>query len=285
MKIQSGKSDILVPDGQDVPTALERTTHLGIGAHQDDLEIMATHGILTCFGRDDQWFTGVVSTDGAGSARTGLYADYTNEAMTRTRMEEQRTAARIGRYSALLQLCYASKEVKNAEDRRLEEDLVAILSAARPQVVYTHNPADKHATHVAVAVAVVGALRRLPEDDRPREVYGCEVWRDLDWLPDESKVPLDTGGHENLKAALLGVYDSQIAGGKRYDLATVGRQRANATYFESHGVDTGDSITYALDLSPLIRDASLTVSDYIGCFIDDFRAAVCDQLAGFHRGG
>jgi len=40
---------------------------------------------------------------------------------------------------------------------------------------------------------------------------------------------------ENLQFALLGVFESQIAGGKRYDLALMGRRRANATYFESHG--------------------------------------------------
>jgi len=61
------------------------------------------------------------------------------------------------------------------------------------------------------------------------------VWRDLDWLVDSDKAPFDVSEHENLQAALLGVFDSQIAGGKRYDLASMGRRRANATYFESHG--------------------------------------------------
>ena len=35
-------------------------------------------------------------------------------------------------------------------------------------------------------------------------------------------------------AALIGVFDSQIAGGKRHDLAVLGRRRANATYNASH---------------------------------------------------
>jgi LmbE family N-acetylglucosaminyl deacetylase len=52
--------------------ALARITHLGIGAHQDDLEFMAFHGILACFRmRDDRWFGGVTCTNGAGSSRTG----------------------------------------------------------------------------------------------------------------------------------------------------------------------------------------------------------------------
>ena len=31
--------------------AVAKTTHMAIGAHQDDIEIMAYHGVLECFGR------------------------------------------------------------------------------------------------------------------------------------------------------------------------------------------------------------------------------------------
>ena len=40
---------------------------------------------------------------------------------------------------------------------------------------------------------------------------------------DPDKVALDVQDRESLTAALLGVFDSQITGGKRYDLATAGR--------------------------------------------------------------
>jgi hypothetical protein len=38
MKFHKSDADIFVPDGADLPAALERTTHLCIGAHQDDQE-------------------------------------------------------------------------------------------------------------------------------------------------------------------------------------------------------------------------------------------------------
>jgi hypothetical protein len=57
-------------------------------------------------------------------------------------------------------------------------------------------------------------------------VLGCEVWRDLDWLLDSDKVALDSSAKPELAAALLKVFDSQISGGKRYDLATLGRRAA-----------------------------------------------------------
>jgi hypothetical protein len=157
--------------------------------------------------------------------------------------------------------------------------LVQILQATRPEVVYTHNPADKHATHIGIVINVLLALRQLPLGERPSQVYGCEVWRDLDWLPDEDKVALDVSGRENMAAALVGLFDSQIAGGKRYDLATIGRRHANATYFGSHAVDEASQLTFALDLTPLVRDDSLDIVAYVLGFIDKFREDVRMNLA------
>ena len=278
MKLYNPNADIFIPDGLEVEKALKRTTHMGISAHQDDLEIMAFHGILQCYEMPDRWFTGVVYTNGAGSPRSGVYANYTDEDMQRVRLEEQRTAARIGKYAAMLQLGYSSKAVKDPANTQPDEDLIAIFKATSPQVVYTHNPADKHATHVAVMLSVLRAIRALSPDQRPQKLYGCEVWRDLDWLPDNRKVVLDVSGRDNLAAALLGVYDSQIAGGKRYDLASMGRRRANATYLESHATDIMESATYAIDLSPLIHDDSVDVISFVLQLIDEFRSSVQQQL-------
>ena len=78
MKFHLPTADIFIPDGLPVADALARVTHLGIGAHQDDLEFMAFHGIRECFHSDTEWFGGVTCTNGSGSARTGSYADFTD---------------------------------------------------------------------------------------------------------------------------------------------------------------------------------------------------------------
>jgi hypothetical protein len=78
--------------------------------------------------------------------------------------------------------------------------------------------------------------------------------------------------------ALMGVYDSQIAGGKRYDLATIGRRRAHATSFESHGVDKIEMQNFAFDLTPLLEDDSLTPAALIEATIGRFRDEVVKRL-------
>jgi len=278
MRLHRETAEVFVPDGSAAESALSRTTHLGISAHQDDLEIMAFPGIMECFQREDLWFTGVSVTDGSGSPRDGAYRDYTDRQMQLVRRAEQKKAAVVGEYSAQILLDHPSSAVKDPAGQAVVEDLQAVLRATHPATVYTHNLADKHDTHVAVALRVVRALRTLEPAERPRKVYGCEVWRDLDWMADAQKVAFDVSAHENLQSALLGIYDSQIAGGKRYDLATMGRRRANATYFASHGVDTTTGTSFAMDLTPLIEDPNLPVGEFVQGFIDALRKEVADRL-------
>ena len=270
MKFHLDTAEIFVPDNLSVEDALARTTHLCISAHQDDIEIMAASPILECFQREEKWFMGVVVTDGRGSPRNGMYKNYSDEEMRLVRFKEQRKAAIVGEYAAQVMLDYPSKVVKDSSYSTPVDDLVLLLKATHPQAVFTHNLADKHETHVAVALRVIAAIRSLPRDERPQRLYGCEVWRDLDWMSDSDKIAFDLSQQENLQAALLGVYDSQISGGKRYDLASLSRRRANATYFASHDVDDTSGMSYAMDLTALIENPDLDVQAYVQGYIDRF---------------
>lgn len=245
-------AEVFVPDGAPLADALARTTHLAIGAHHDDLEIMAIDGILACYGRDDNWFTGVVVTNGAGAPLSGPFAGLTAEQLIATRAREQRSAAAIGKYGAVIMLNHSSKDVKDPRRRGVVDEIRSIAEACAARTAYTHNPFDKHDTHVAVCTRVVEALSLLPEQARPDRLYGCEVWRDLDWLPDELKVVFDCCERPDLQERLIRVFDSQISGGKNYNAATIGRRRANATYFNPHEVDTTTGAVYAVNLSTTI---------------------------------
>lgn len=279
MKFKLDTAEFFVPDGLEPEAALARTTHMAFGAHQDDLEIMAFAGVLECFQRTDKWYTGVVVTNGSGSPRDDVYKDYTDADMRLVRFKEQKKAAVVGEYAAQALLDHPSSSIKDPANKNVVEDMALLLSIGKPEVVYTHNLADKHDTHVGVTVKLIQAIRSLPAKDRPKQVLGCEVWRDLDWMTDDDKTPLDVSGHENLQAALLGVFDSQICGGKRYDLATMGRRKAHATYFASHGVDTTTGLNFGMDLTPLINDPTKDIAGYAQELIDRFAKEVAQRLA------
>lgn len=279
MKLNAANADLYIPDATTGDSSLARTTHLGIGAHQDDLEFMALHGILECFQRADQWFGGVTCTDGAGSSRSGPYANYSDEAMKAVRLREQQTASQIGQYNFMAQLGHSSSVAKDGNLRgALVDDLEEILRVAQPRSVYTHNPFDKHVTHIGVMLATLEAIARLPREERPEQIVGCEVWRGLDWLPDAHKIVHPLDAHPNLAAALNGVFDSQITGGKRYDLAVEGRRRANATFFDAHSVDDAERVAYAVDLSELPDLGSKGLHSFCGSILEAFRMRVLENL-------
>jgi LmbE family N-acetylglucosaminyl deacetylase len=279
MKLSREDADVFVPDGVPMPLALRRATHVCVGAHQDDQEFMALHGILECFGRKGRGFAGVVVTNGAGSSRTDIYADYSDEDMVRVRVKEQRKAAVVGEYACQVQLMHPSGDVKRKGHPGVLADLRAVFEVGKPEVLYLHNPADKHDTHVACCLRAIEAIRSLPKDRRPAKVLGCEIWRDLDWLNDRDKVVLPVDRFKNLAAALSGVYDSQITGGKRYDVAVAGRRTAHASFFESHATDKADALSFAMDLTPLLEDDGLDVLDYTLGFLRRFESEVRDRFS------
>jgi LmbE family N-acetylglucosaminyl deacetylase len=278
MKLLKPTAEYFVFDGKPVEEAINRTTYMSIAAHQDDIEIMAYDGILKCFNQPEEWFFGVVVTNGSGSARDGEYKNYTDEDMINIRKLEQKKAAFIGEFGALALLDHPSKEVKDPKNTEIVDEMLMLLNQAKPKVLYTHNLADKHDTHIGVTTKVIKALRKMDKKDRPEKVYGCEVWRNLDWMVDSEKVSFDVSGHPNLAASLVEVFDSQIVGGKRYDLAALGRRLANATFSESHFVDKTDAVSLAMDLTPLIEDDNLDIKTYVLEYIERFKKDVENRI-------
>jgi len=286
---------VLAADGQE---AIERTNAERIDLLLLDLNLPGNSGwdvfgtltslnpflpiiIITGYGDEesaDECFFGVIATDGAGSPREGMYKKFTDDEMKIVRKKEQKKAAVVGEYGAVAFLNYTSSEIKNSGNPNPKDDLRELLLLARPKYLYTHNPADKHDTHVAVGLRAIQAVRELPPEMRPEKIYGCEVWRDLDWLSDEDKVGLDVSEHQNLATSLVSVHDSQVSGGKGYDLATIGRRRAHATYYATHDVDVATSMIFAMDLTPLAQDPSLSIRDFVSRAIARFAADVTKRI-------
>ncbi len=271
--------DFFVPDGSSVEDALSRTTHLAVVAHQDDLEINCFAGIAQCYQRDDQWFTGIVLSDGAGSPRSGQYAKVTDDEMVEIRKREQHNAAALGQYSLVIQYGAGSSELKGSYNTALIADLANWLTLAGPEVVYLHNLADRHDTHVRAAIYALEALRSLPTAERPPKVLGVEGWGNLDWLPPPYRVRLNVGQHRQLHNELITLFDSQVAGGKRYDLACESRHLANATFDQSHTVDDAEFVSLAMDLNPLLVDSQLHYDDFVASIVKKFSAGLMPQLA------
>jgi LmbE family N-acetylglucosaminyl deacetylase len=271
-------AEIFVPDAAPPEVALSRTTHVGVGAHPDDLEILAATAIVECHGASERFFTGIVVADGAGGPRSPEHAELSELALKEIRRAEQRRAAALGRYSAVVMLDHPSRDVKDASARAVTDDLTTLLRVTRPRELLTHALTDRHDTHVAVALRVVEACRALPEAERPARILGAEVWRDLDWLTGGDRIELAADEGEALQAELLAAFESQNGGTRRYELGTLGRRRAQASFAESHESEPRERVVLAMDLAPLVAGET-TASGLVRDAIDHFRADVVARLA------
>lgn len=253
-------------------------THLAIAAHPDDIEIIGLHGIGQCLNDSNSWFSGIVVTDGAGSPRSGKYKDITNENMVDVRAQEQIIAADVGQYASLYQLRCSSHLLKGELDENLVSYLYQQLLQMKPDTLYLHNPADRHETHVNVCLHAIAALQRLAVKDRPTKVYGVEVWRSLDWLPENFKVTLDVSSFESLQIDLFNAFESQVDGGKKYDTALVSRWRSNATFYDSHSIDTCSAMQLAMDMTTLMSTYKGSVKEFMLDVLKHFNHNVIKNL-------
>lgn len=277
MNFSRPEAEATAPSGGDWQAALASTTHLGIGAHADDLEIMAFPGICACRGEKNLRFSGVVATDGAGAPRSGPFAKKTGKELSQIRRDEQKQAAVLGGYATVIQLGHPSAEVRGAGRAALILDLLQIFRTAKPKTLYLHNPADRHETHLAVLLASLAALRQLSPAERPSEIYGAEVWGDLDWVPSDKAIRLPCSAPADFGPSLLRVFQSQVDG-KRYDLAAAGRRRAQATFADAYAPDQAEEVVLALDLKPLVENPKLALADFVSALTQDFQKQTLDRI-------
>jgi len=262
MKYKKSDANIYIPSGKAESSILSEINFLGIAAHQDDLEIIAFPGILDAYNNKSKYFGGIVCTDGV--PRNSNNAREINK----IRKNEQKKAADIGKYGFVIQLDYSSDEIIEKSNTDLEDEIIKIINETKPDIIYTHNPFDRHKTHLSVCRTVINALRNTKCKYKPNKLYGSEVWRDLDWLDDKYKVEFDVSGSSELGLKLLEAFKSQIINGKNYHKAVIARRTVNATFSNACEKDKSDQIIYGIDLTPLIINKNLSIKDFLSDIID-----------------
>jgi hypothetical protein len=237
--------------------ALVRTTHLCIGACQEDIEIIAYHGIAECYNKPNKWFTEVVVTDEIGSSQNGIYADFTEEQIKQIRCQGRIKTAESSKYNMSIQLGYSGDFIKCNSYSSVTMDLLTIFSECSPDIIYLHQSIDKNDTRVAVFTHCINALRQLPADKKPKMVIGSEIWENFYYIDNN----------------LIRECNLNNRAEKNY---------VNAIYNASHSIDGCQKITLTMNLVPLINDPSLSILDDTMNFIDQFKNDVKTRLSKFN---
>ena len=121
----------------------------------------------------------------------------------------------------------------------------------------------------------IAALRAVRDETRPEKVYGCEVWRDLDWLPDDEKAGAGSFGAVEYRG---GAGRGLRFAGQRRQAVRSGDRRAAGWRMPRTSRRTArieeSALNFAMDLTPLVDDPELPIADYVLGFIDRFRVDV-----------
>jgi len=251
--------------------------YLTICSHPDDNEIMAYEAIKRGYRSRKYSFACVVATNGTHCPKSGMYETYTDKGMEITRRKEAKKAAEIGRYNSVYFLKYESEEMKDVENNDIINDIAEIIKELHPRVIYTHSLIDKHPTNVSTAIKVIYAIRSLPKSLQPKQVFGCEEYGDLDWVKGKRKVAFNISKNEKLQRSLINVYKSQIES-KDFVRSSIGRRLSNATFDNYSTPDKRKMLSYALDLTPLIRKSDASIKKYVLSLALDLYEDLSDSM-------
>lgn len=272
-----------IPNGMSLDAAIEsaRNGSLGIGAHPGDLEIIAIRGIGISLNFLKRRFTGVTVTDGLDIARRERDKDLSDEQIIEERLREQNIAAAVGKYALQHNLLYRGADIQdpNTEpSRALVKEISGIVSKVQPQVIYMHSSFDEYTTNVAVMRATIEALRSLPCVEQPRELYGCEVWGDLGWLPKGRKKFLDVTGFTEIQHNLISCHASQIDEERKPNDATLWREFSNVAWAHPRDPKVKAGVL-AVDLMPLLHNPELSIGDFANEIMDEFNVECLTTLS------
>jgi LmbE family N-acetylglucosaminyl deacetylase len=266
------------PQGLDPNEARARTRILAIGAHPDDLEFMCLEPIARSLSHGS--FGGLIVSSGSGSIRSPQHAQLSSADYSELRWSEQKEAARIGNYSFVDSLNLDSGPLRSPEGfEELVGKLKNYLLGFELDEIYLHQPFDRHPTHVRSCFAALEALRRLPQPKRPAHVFGCEVWRNIDWIPASKKTLRPLGQKElELQVRLAQVFESQAdpMSAKNYVQALVGRKTANAVFQEGLTRDAGIAQEVYFDLNNWVK-SELSWKELGDSLIEDFLNDACEH--------
>ena len=212
--------------------------------------------------------------------RAAVIAAHTDAEMVEVRRDEQRRAAELGGFGAVVQLGHPSGDVKSADGvTSLADELASILEVS-PSAEPLHAQSGRQARHPSSGDGGDRA-RGTPTADDACDRRGSSASRggatSTGWATARScgSTPRRTSA---LAQQFAAVYESQIDGAKRYDVAIQGRRRANATMHGIRSTDDAEEVIVAIDLTPLLRNDDLDPVEYTLAAIDRLRADVETSL-------
>jgi LmbE family N-acetylglucosaminyl deacetylase len=233
-----------------------------ISPHPDD-DILGAGGVMIEAAEKGRAVFSVIVTDGRGSPRKG--PPISDEDRVALRQKESMAALKVAGAAGGFYLLKRSSELEGEEGTGVERDLRELFESLRPSEVFLPAPYERHRTHIRCTRLTLEALRSSAWL-RP-SLLGYSLWGSF--FGEKKRVLRDITPFIRKKVEAVLAHATQIAY-KNYQQGILGKNNAEAIFWESQEVQKATFVETFLDMTELLEHKDLSLEDFIRQDVEAF---------------
>jgi len=235
---------------------------LVISPHPDD-DVLGGGGVMIGAAEEGRGVFSVTVTDGRGSPQQG--PSISEEEMVERRRKESMAALKIVGAAGGFCFLRRSSEMEGEGGKEVEKDLKDLFEWLTPGEVYLPAPYERHKTHQKVTRLTLAVLR---SSTAPRPfLFGYSLWGGF--FGEKKRVARDIPPFVRKKVEAVLAHATQIAY-KNYQQGILGKNNAEAIFWESQEAQAATFVEAFLDMSELLEHKDWSLEDFIRQDVEAF---------------
>jgi LmbE family N-acetylglucosaminyl deacetylase len=233
-----------------------------ISPHPDD-DILGAGGVMIEAAEKGRAVFSVTVTDGRGSPRKD--PAISDEEMAERRQKESMAALKVVGAAGGFYFRRRSFDLEGEGGKEVEKDLKDLFEWLTPGEVYLPAPYERHKTHQKVTRLTLAVLR---SSTAPRPfLFGYSLWGGF--FGEKKRVVRDITPFVRKKVEAVLAHSTQIAY-KNYQQGILGKNNAEAIFWESQEVQKATFVEPFLDMTELLEHKDLSLEDFIRQDVEAF---------------
>ena len=233
-----------------------------ISPHPDD-DVLGAGGVMIEAAEKGKGVFSVTVTDGRGSPRKG--PAISDEEMVERRQKESTAALKVVGAAGGFYLRRRSSDLEGEGGKEVEKDLRDLFEWLTPGEVYLPAPYERHKTHQRVTRLALEALRSSAASNP--SLLGYNLWGGF--FGEKKRRVKDIRPFIRKKVQAVLAHSTQIAY-KNYQQGILGRNNAEAIFWESHDIQKASFVETFLDMTELLERKNLSLDNFIREDVESF---------------
>jgi LmbE family N-acetylglucosaminyl deacetylase len=233
-----------------------------ISPHPDD-DVLGAGGVMIEAAEKGRAVFSVTVTDGRGSPRKG--PAISDEEMAERRQKESMAALKVVGAAGGFYFRRRSLDLEGEGGKEVEKDLKGLFEWLTPGEVYLPAPYERHKTHQKVTRLTIEALRSSAASIP--FLSGYSLWGGFGG--EKKRWVRDISPNIRKKVEAVLAHSTQIAY-KNYQQGILGRNNADAIFWDSHDIQRASFVEIFLDMTELLERKDMSLDQFIREDVESF---------------